>query len=407
MSHTFLCVETPEFMLDGLERVAADRGDALVVVSQQDRSGRAAAWIDADVRSQGDEVRRAVTALRPAPSAVTTTSEMFLLQADALARELGVARNGPGAVARTRDKQLMKTAWRAAGVLTPAGTHYSSPADLKRDADALDYPVIVKPTHGYASVGVRLVHGPAELLAHLRQVQLVNVTLVAKERPEQPGILVEEFVDGPEYSVDTLWQDGVPLFDGVLSRNSEAGPYYPDRLYYLDPGLPEADRLAITGATHAAVAALGVRNGATHTEVRVKGGRVHVLESTSRPGAGGMFYDLFNRAYGIDLHRAYYDNAMGLPVERLDPPQPGLAHFFYSIPARGEGIVKEVRGLDELRARPEVFGLVLFKQPGSMLYREGLDSEYFCCVLGAHDARAGEPVTDYVRRYDDCLEVVV
>jgi hypothetical protein len=51
------------------------------------------------------------------------------------------------------------------------------------------------------------------------------------------GAVVEEFMDGQEYAVDTIWQQGKPVFDFVLSRGEMNEDTFPDDLYYYDPNI--------------------------------------------------------------------------------------------------------------------------------------------------------------------------
>jgi biotin carboxylase len=415
MNRNLLLVESPDFFIDDLARIARAEGDRIHLVTKEGRH-RDVNVIRADVR---DDPAAAVTAVRDAvgrPDGILTAQEMFLTETAALAAALGVAHADPAVAARARDKVSMKQIWTAAGVATPRGWDFASARQVRDSIDDFTYPLILKPSHGYASCGVRKVENREELLKHLRDISLLNATVISREHAAA-GIVVEEYLDGEEFSIDTVWFDGEPLCDGIMSKGTAVGPYYPDRLYRIDPALEPALARRITQLSHDAVRALGIRSGATHTEVRLRDGVPHVLESTNRPGAGGLFYPLFQQAHGVDFTRTLYHAAVSTTRDQLTAgigtcqasrPDPGAHYFWYNIPAQQVGIIREIRGLDHLAGRPEVLRCICYKQAGGVLYAEGLNADYFCSVLGCYRPDPAEPsITDFVRAYDDMLEVVL
>jgi len=415
MNRTLLVVESPDFLLADLARVVRAEGDRIYLVTKDGR-GRDTDVIRADVR---DNFAGAVTAVRDAvgrPDGILTAQEMFLTETAALAEALGVPHASPAVAARARDKGSMKQAWTAAGVATPRGWSFTSARHVRNSIEEFTYPLILKPSHGYASCGVRKVTTREELLDHLRAISLLNATVIGREQAGA-GILVEEYLDGEEYSVDTVWFDGEPLCDGVMSKGAAAGPYYPDRLYRIDPELDPAAAAPIIRLSHEAVRALGIRSGATHTEIRLRGGVPYVLETTNRPGAGGLFYPLFQQAHGVDFAQILYYASVAATRDELragvgtwnaSRPKPNEHYFWYNIPHRQTGVIREIRGLDQLASRHEILRCVCYKQAGGVLYTEGLNADYFCSVLGCYRPKPAEPpITDYVRGYDDLLEVVL
>jgi hypothetical protein len=423
VNRTFVCVETKGLFAGRLAAAAAAEGDRLLLVTNSrvppDSSGDVAS-LRLDVRGDTGEVAAAIRARcdDAPPAAVFTNEEIYVTAAAAVAEALGVARNPVEAVAAARDKARMKEVWRAAGVSTPSGRHLRSRADL--ELARFSYPVVVKPTLGFASCGVRRVDSEDELREQLRRIGLFNATVVAKEGASRGGFLVEQCLKGPEYAVDTVWFDGDPVCDLVLSRDWEeeqTSPYYPDRLYLLDPALPEERRRTVLELTHRAVRALGVSFGPTHTEVRFHDGTPYVLEAAARPGAGGLFYLLPEQAYGADFPRAVYlsqvcadraefDERLGPTEQRAVPPD--TSYFLYNVPHKGSGEVKEIIGLDRLGDRTEVLVCLCVKEPGDRLHPRGdLNSDYFCHVVARHVDQPGGPTVEaLMETYDGMVDVV-
>ncbi|MFF0151910.1 acetyl-CoA carboxylase biotin carboxylase subunit family protein [Micromonospora sp. NPDC005203] len=414
MNRSLVIVESPDFFVADMTRVAEAEQDRVYVLTKDDRT-TGPNVIRADVRKDPAEAMAAVRRTVGVPGGVLTAQEMFLTETAALADALQVGHGSRETALRSRDKATMKRIWLDAGVSTPRGRSFRSAQDVRDTCADLSYPLIVKPSHGYASCGVRRVESERELREHLQAVSMINATVIGRERPDA-GIVVEECLDGEEYSVDTVWFDGVPACDGLMSKGAAVGPYYPDRLYHIDPELPPAVAADIIRLSHDAVHALGIRSGATHTEIRLRGDVPYVLETTNRPGAGGLFYPLFQQAHGVDFARVLYHAtlatsrgefaAAGTPTTASAAA--GTHYFWYNLPHPRPGVIREIRGLAELADRQEVLGCFCYKQPGGVLYPDGLNADYFCSVLGRYQpGPADPPISEFVRGYDEALEVVL
>ncbi|MFJ7278888.1 ATP-grasp domain-containing protein [Kitasatospora sp. NPDC098663] len=429
MNRTFVCVETTAYFTLAMEQVARAEGDRLLFVSARAEPPAGIRLLRLDVRDGPERAAAAIEAACAAEPAVAafTNQEPYVIATAAVAEALGVGRNPVASAGAARDKSRMKEIWQAAGVSTPHGTYCASRAGL--DLAAVVYPAIVKPTHGFASCGVRRVESEAELLAQVRKISLLNATTMAQEGVPGAGFLVEQYLEGHEYSVDTVWFDGEPATDFLLANNPEQvsfGQYFPDRLYTLDPALPEELRRTVIDLTHDAVRALGISYGPTHTEVRFHDGTPYVLEAAARPGAGGIFYDLARQARGDDLMRAMYlslvcdgreefDRRTGPALRQPGAPRPEPAdapgrvtYFWYNMPYRGSGMIRAIEGLDELRERDDVLLCVCFKEPGHHLHPDGdLISDYFCNIMGRHREIPGGPsLPELLKSFDETIEIV-
>ncbi|MFE7563235.1 ATP-grasp domain-containing protein [Kitasatospora sp. NPDC057500] len=422
MNRTFVCVETTGHFTRALEPVAAAEGDRLLFVSARAEPPAGVRSLRIDVREDPRRAAEAVAAAcadEPAVAAFTN-QEPYVIATAALAEALGVGRNPLASASAARDKARMKEVWQAAGVSTPRGTHATSRAGL--DLAGVVYPAIVKPTHGFASCGVRRVESEEELLEQVRKIALLNATTMAQGGvPGGGGFLVEQCLEGREFSVDSVWCDGRPAVDLLMTNRSDlvsSGPYFPDRLYVLDPSLPPEVRRAVVDLTHDAVRALGISHGPTHTEVRFHDGTPYVLEAAARPGAGGVFYDLARHALGVDPMRAMYLSLVCEGREEFDRrAEPALreaqvprdtSYFWFNVPHRGSGIIRAVEGLDEVRDRAEVLLCVCFKEPGQRLHPDGdLISDYFCNITGRHREVPGGPsLPELLKSFEETIEIV-
>lgn len=304
-----------------------------------------------------------------------------------------------------RDKSLMKLVWGKAGVRTPASCLIRRASDL--ELAELEYPLIVKPTHGAASAGVRIVDNEQELKKQVKQIFRFNATTLNAEHVDMPGILIEEYIDGDEYSVDTIWFEGKALLNGIMSKGNPQGPTFPDRLYYTDPCLDQQIEDELLRLSHAAVCAAGVYSGASHTEIRMRKNEGFVLEAALRPGAGGCFYEIFERASGLPFSEAFILASLGRhsnqEISRLEglstrSSKPSSRLYWYNMGYKGNGIIASISGTQEILSQPYVDKLAIRKKVGDYLSPESESYAYLGWIIGEL------PKADTIEGYNNLLK---
>src|SRR6185503_8923747 len=140
------------------------------------------------------------------PDGVLTWDEPRVVQAARLAGILGLPGCTPEAALNCRDKHATRTALAAAGVAQAASALVTTLAEARAAADRIGYPLVLKARALGASIGVVRVDGPDRLAESFR-IAFGAAAPTVTELP--PGdVLVEEYLDGPEVSVDAAWSDG-------------------------------------------------------------------------------------------------------------------------------------------------------------------------------------------------------
>lgn len=283
---------------------ARDRGVDPVLLSRDPdrypyvaRDGIAAVTVDTADRAQ---VLRACRGLPGPVAGVTSSSEYFVASAAAAARSLGLPAPDPGAVDRTRDKARQRAVLAAAGVPVPAFHEVASvPAGVAaaRAVIAAAGRAVVKPVLGSGSDGVRLCSSPGE--AETALLPLLG---------GRPGAraLVESYLEGPEYSVETF-DDRVV---GVTAKHLGPHPLFLETGHEHPAPLPADRERALAETALAALAALGLGWGPAHVEVRLTPAGPAVVEVNPRL-AGGMIPALVAAATGVDLVGATVDRVLG------------------------------------------------------------------------------------------------
>ena len=210
-----------------------------------------------------------------------------------VAERLGLPHPIDGAtavLATTKTRQRERFA--STGVLQPRMFSASDPA--------IPFPCVVKAPDRQGQRGLTLVSEPSAFAAAVEAA-------VAESRGG--GVLVEELIDGPELTVNAVSRDGAFFPLTVTDRILAEPPAFGVALAHVWPSVHPTGR-AIEAA-RAAVAALGLENGPSYTQIRLgPGGLPHVVEVAARLG-GGHDAELCRAAVGIDLNDLAVSFALG------------------------------------------------------------------------------------------------
>lgn len=394
-----------------LERIA--RRYRIVLASAEPASWELPHIVDHAVFGRGrlDELFAVADGLaeRHDVAGVLTYHEPYVEAAALVAERLGVARCKPSALARCRDKLAGREALRRAGVPSARCVPVRDLAEATAAAARIGYPVVVKPRALAASFGVSMVAGPAALPEAFRCARGVTLPEVADHTGE---VLIEEYLDGPEISVDSAVVDGelIPL---VYARKTLGyAPYFEELGHIVAPaavvagddgnGGGDSGDSGGNGGSGGAVVdvlrrahhALGVDNVVTHSELRLTAGGPRVVEVNGR-SAGDLIPLLGELALGIDLATVAADLAVGRRPATA-PTRHGIAgiRFFYP-PA--DGRVRTLGLAPDFGRPPWLHDVVWLVEPGTVLTLP--PTTFHDCRLGFAIVTAGTE-RDCARRLD-------
>jgi biotin carboxylase len=284
--------------------------------------------------------------------AVIAVDDRGVLAASLAAKSLGLVHNMPEAVAATRDKSRMRRVFEHAQLPQPGFRVVQAGDDVLATANELGFPVVVKPVALSASRGVIRVDDPRGLRETVRRVRAILAE--AREDPLGP-LLVERYVPGAEVALEGLLRRGeldvLAIFD---KPDPLEGPYFEETIYVTPSRLPQnvQDRIALLVAD--AAAALRLREGPIHAEVRVDGEQLWMLELASRT-IGGLCSRTLRFGLGMSLEELVLRHALKRPIGRLSRERDATGVMMLPIPKAG--VLREVRGLEEARAVEGVFGV--------------------------------------------------
>ncbi len=268
---------------------------------------------------------------------------------------LGLPHNDPASTIAARDKWAMRRALERGGVPVPRYEAVPADTDPAAIADRQLYPVVVKPTLLSGSRGVIRADDPAEFTrAFLRTRRIIErAGMPAAEYP----ILIEQYLPGLEVALEGLLTGGrletLALFD---KPDPLEGPFFEETIYVTPSGLPEDIQAAISANVERSAAAVGLRTGPVHAELRIDldRGNVWMIELAGR-SIGGLCGTILEFGTGMTLEEIILRHAAGLDLPSTRRSGAGAGVMMIPIPKGG--ILREVTGVDEARAVPGVTGI--------------------------------------------------
>jgi hypothetical protein len=290
-----------------------------------------------------DDVSRRVGELasRHALHRIECLWEPGMLLAARLREELGVPGMDIASTIPFRDKEHMKRALDAAGLRTPRHARASGPHEIRHAATRIGFPLIVKPIMGAGSADTYRVDSTDRLDEVLNRIRHVN------------EVSVEEYIEGEEYTFDTICVDGEILYFNVAWYRPK--PLLGRSLEWMSPQtvtLRDVDAEHLRGGVElgrAVLEALDFGTGFTHMEwFRTPSGEAVFGEIAARP-PGARSVDLMNFGSDIDTYVGWAEATCHGTFRQATDRRYNVAVVFKR--ARGSGHIRRIEGLERLMAR--------------------------------------------------------
>jgi biotin carboxylase len=235
--------------------------------------------------------------------------EYFVPTAAEVAARLGLPGLTPDVAERVRDKRLMRQALAAAGLDIPRFRVASSRAAVEAAAGEIGYPVVVKPPRAAGSVHVSRVEGPEELGAAYDLICSETDLDLGNELGRE--VLIESYLDGPEFSAEGYVVGGVPTVVSITEKLLSAPPSFVELGHTVPADMPPARLRELADWAAAVATALGVDNALFHLEFRICGAKPFVIELGARM-PGDQIANLVALSTGVPLADVFVEIATGL-----------------------------------------------------------------------------------------------
>jgi biotin carboxylase len=248
------------------------------------------------------------------PDGVLTIWENSICVAARVAEALGLPGNPSESTDAARSKIWTREMSARLGLPTPRAQRVRSLDELFAAAEYVGFPAVVKPEFGASAVGCVRVDDFDDL-PHV-------YTLVRDVvRPEHNDIfragndlLLEEYLDGVEFDVDLVLQNGRCAFSSVSQNWPTAEPSFQETgLHCPADHNPKAVKRLVDLSVQT-VQAFGFRGGVLHVEGKCTSRGPRIIEVNARMG-GGRVFEMVRDVWGVDLVEAQLRSALDLPVD--------------------------------------------------------------------------------------------
>jgi len=273
---------------------------------------------------------------------VMTAGTDFSASVAWVAEKLGLPGISFEAALDASDKERMRKRFKEAGVPSPEFIVI----DNER-GEALDlpfsWPVVVKPVDNMGSRGCRRVDGQAELKTAVAEAMAFS---------RSGRVIVEEYMEGPEFSVDALVYQGEITICGFADRHIFFPPYFIEMGHTIPSSIDPAEMRPLVEAFKKGVKALGIANGAAKGDVKLTSRGPMIGEIAARLSGGYMSGWTFPYSSGVLPTRGAIEIAMGKKPGSLENKWnwTSAERAFISIP----GEVLSIRGIETAKVMPFV-----------------------------------------------------
>lgn len=254
--------------------------------------------------TEKEVILRECEQIRP-DAVVSIASDLATLTVGYIAQRLGLPHNSEACIQCSTDKFKMRKAFRAAGILTPEFAQVSGQQGALK-LEGMSYPLIVKPTDRSGSRGITKVWEESEAAEAVKR---------AIDCSFAKSAIVEEFIEGDEYSCECISQYGVHHLLALTKKYTTNAPHFIETGHIEPSGIEDSMLQKIKETVFASLDALGVTVGASHTEFRISPKNEPVIiEIGARMGGDCIGSHLVPLSTGYDFTKMVVEAAAGIPI---------------------------------------------------------------------------------------------
>ena len=221
-----------------------------------------------------------------------------------LANEMGYIFNSPEIIQRSTNKYLMKQAFLQNNVACAKGLYFSSKEELNESKlKDFSYPLILKPVDSHSSRGVYRVLSYNEILNYLDETISFS---------REGAFLIEEFIDGPEFSVESVTYNGKTEVIQITEKIITPFPNVVELGHIQPAELTDKQKEQIKVEVIKAINALGINNTVSHTELKITEKGPIIIEIGARLGGDFISSFLTKSSCGVDLDKASVQVCLGI-----------------------------------------------------------------------------------------------
>ena len=322
---------------------------------------------------------------------VTAATDKPLVMMARVAKELNLPFYSVETAQWSTDKFQMKERFELGGVPHAQGRLISK----VEEAEGLIFPVIVKPRDNSGSRGVKLCRDKNELQISIDE---------ALENSKLDTVLVEEFIEGPEYSIESLHHDGKSEVIQFTEKKTTEFPYNVELGHIQPANISDENKQKIREIISKIGKALNFENCPSHTELKINDRGIFVIETSPRLGGDYITSTLTPLSTRVNLEDELLKISLG---EEINPSPKAVQSSDVRFFAFEEGsVIKHVPNEDFVKGWPHVVDFSFNLKEGDKVNRITSSlNRYGHLILQAGNRDAIEEAFDKYERIitDDCL----
>lgn len=173
---------------------------------------------------------------------------------------------------------------------------------------------ILKPSRNSGSRGI------AKVTRDMDKADFINAYNIALNESRDKSVLIEQFIEGPEFSIEIIMWNGEVNVLTVTDKKTTGAPHFVE-LGHSQPSCFSANEVEmLKAAAVAGVKALGVNNCACHAEAKLMDGKAYLMEIGARLGGDFISTELTHLSTGVDMVAAAINVALGIEPD-LNPKE--------------------------------------------------------------------------------------
>ena len=282
-----------------------------------------------------------------------------------------------------RNKMQMRKRLSDSEIFQPKYTYLDENTSI--DNIDVSFPAVVKPAEMMASLGVKLVKDKAELASAVTAAQNVdfNGENLRQHYGFDKGVLIESYLNGNEFSIETFVQNG-DIVDFFITRKFKcAEPYFDEIGHLANPPITSSLKTAIKKFILELHKTLGILNAITHTEVKIDGELVGLIEIGCRPGG-----DLIPLIHNLSADVSFADVAAkihtGIKLENYWLPIDKRKEVAVYFPHDRQNFVITKLELDKILKNAKIFQFIF--EENSEPINDGLATSRKGQIIFSHES---------------------
>ncbi len=269
----------------------------------------------------------------------------------------------------------------------------SSPEELYKIADRITFPCISKPVDNSGSRGVMLIQNHAEL---------EEAIAYSSGNGRNGGVIIEEYLQGNEVSVEIMVLNGVPYVLNVTDKLTTGAPHFVEMGHHQPSMLPQKDLEQIRDLACRAVKAVGIGSGPAHVEMMLTKDGPKMIELGARMGGDCITTHLVPLSTGIDMIEATIRLACGEQPD-IEPKYSKGAAIRYI--ETKQGVIREICGVEEAMKIEGVKEVSFVKNIGDVAGEIGSSTDRIGFVIA--QAETPEQAVAICQKATELLHIVV